>query len=64
MSRTVYNERNCIQEPNLYLDRYGDLYQTPDSRAELLHHLHFQRRLVAHLVDVLRFVTRAREVQS
>ncbi len=55
---TLYTERIGIQEPTVYLDRHGDLYQTPGTRAELLNHLHIQRRLVAHLVDVIAYVSR------
>jgi len=49
--------------PSLYLDKHGDLYQTPGSRAELLRHLHLQRRIVTHLVDVIAFIGRGWEVQ-
>lgn len=63
MTHSVYSERNCIQDQPLYLDRHGDLYQTPGSRAELLRHLHFQRRLVAHLADVIAYITRSRAVR-
>ncbi len=60
---SLYNERTGIQEPKLYLDRHGDLYRMPSSRAELVRHLHFQRRLVSHLVDVIQYVTRGRGVR-
>ena len=58
----LYKESTGTQEPNLYLDRHGDLYQTPGSRAELLSHLHFQRRLVAHLASVIAYISRSRAV--
>ncbi len=41
---------------HLYLDRHGNLYQTPFDRADLERALRFQRRLTAHLVRVVRFL--------
>ncbi len=56
MTNTVYTEHSGTQEAKLYLDRHGDLYQVPESRAELVRHLHFQRRLVAQLADVITYI--------
>jgi hypothetical protein len=50
-------------EPRLYLNQHGDLYQTPETRAELIRHLHLQRRIVRHLADVIIAIGRGREVQ-
>lgn len=61
--KQVYTEWNGIQEAKLYLDRNGDLYQLPDTRAELVRHLHLQGRLVSHLADVIPYVTRGRGPQ-
>ncbi len=58
MSHKVYTEWNGIQEPTVYLDRNGDLYQMPGTRAELIRHLHFQRRLVSHLAAVIAYLGR------
>ncbi len=46
---------NSITEEtqHLYLDRHGNLYQTPFDRADLERALRFQRRLSAHLVNVI-----------
>ncbi len=49
-------------EPRLYLDKYGDLYSLPETRAELIRHLHLQRRIVSHLVDVITYIGRGWEV--
>jgi len=56
--KQVYTERDCIQEPTVYLDKYGDLYRMPETRAELVKHLHLQRRIVSHLVDVITYLGR------
>jgi len=64
MTNSLYSERTGIQGQRLYLNRHGHLYQMPETRAELVRHLHFQRRLVAHLVDVITYVTRSRGVRS
>ncbi len=56
MTSKVYTERAGIQEAKLYLSRHGDVYQMPAGRAELVRHLHLQRRIVSHLVDVLIYV--------
>ncbi len=59
MSSAVYPEwQSDTPEPRLYLDRHGDLYPMPETRAELMRHLHFQRRLVAHLVAVIAYIGR------
>ncbi len=63
MTSKVYTERTGIQEPKLYIDRHGDVYQMPAGRAELVRHLHLQRRIVAHLVDVITYMSRGWEVQ-
>jgi len=64
MTRAVYTQHYPgAPEPQLYLNRHGDLYQPPESRAELVRQLQFQRRLVAHLVDVIQYVTRGRKVR-
>ncbi len=56
---TVYNEYHPdTPEPQLYLNRHGDVYPMPTSRAELVRHLHFQRRLVAHLAAVIAYIGR------
>jgi hypothetical protein len=60
--KQVYTQQVGTQEAKLYLDKYGDLYQTPGSRAELVRHLHLQRRIVTHLVDVITFMSRGLEV--
>ncbi len=60
--KQVYTERTGIQEPKLYLDRHGDIYRMPESRAELVRHLHLQRRIVSHLVDVIAYISRGWEV--
>ncbi len=62
MTSKVYTERTGIQEPKLYLDRHGDIYRMPESRAELVRHLHLQRRIVSHLVDVIQYMSRGLEV--
>jgi hypothetical protein len=49
--------------PSLYLDRHGDLYQLPENRAELIRHLHLQRRITTHLASVIIAIGRGREVQ-
>ncbi len=48
--------------PSLYLDKYGDLYQLPETRAELVRTIHLQRRIVAHLVDLITYIGRGWEV--
>ena len=64
MTRAVYTQHYPdTPEPRLYLNRHGDLYTPPESRAELVRQLRLQRRLVAHLVDVIQYVTRGREVR-
>ena len=64
MTKLVYTERTGIQEPKLYLDRHGDIYRMPGSRAELIRHLHLQRQLVAHLADVITYIGRGWEVSQ
>jgi len=58
----VYTPPTGTQDPRLYLDRHGDLYRMPETRAELVRHLHLQRRIVTHLVDVITFIGRGWEV--
>ncbi len=60
--KQVYTERTGTQDPKLYLDRHGDIYQMPETRAELVRHLHLQRRIVAHLVNVIQYASRGWEV--
>jgi hypothetical protein len=62
MTSKVYTERTGIQQPKLYLDRHGDIYSLPAGRAELVRHLHLQRRIVAHLVNVIQYASRGWEV--
>ncbi len=63
MTRSLYTQwQSGTQEPRLYLSQHGDLYQVPESRAELIKHLNFQRRLTAHLVDVIQYAARGWEV--
>ena len=62
MYDSVYTERTGTQEPKLYLDRHGDLYQIPETRAELIRQLHLQRRIVQHLMDVITSIGRGWEV--
>lgn len=64
MTHSVYNERTGTQEPTVYLDRHGGLYPMPETRAELVRHLCFQRRLTRHLADVIIAISRNREVRS
>jgi hypothetical protein len=64
MTSKVYTERTGTQEAILYLDRHGDLYQMPETRAELVRRLNFQRRLTAHLASVIVAIGRSREVQQ
>jgi hypothetical protein len=59
----VTQQGKRILSPELYLDRYGDVYQMPETRAELLRALHLQRRIVSHLVDVITYMSRGLEVQ-
>ena len=59
----VYTPPTGTQEPKLYLDRHGDLYRLPETRAELIQHLHLQRRLTAHLASVIIAIGRGREVR-
>ena len=59
----VYTPPTGTQEPRLYLDKHGDLYQMPETRAELIRRLNFQRRLTAHLASVIIAIGRGREVQ-
>ena len=61
-SEQVYNEWNATQEPTVYLDRHGGLHELPETRAELVRHLCFQRRLSRHLADVIIAISRSREV--
>jgi hypothetical protein len=57
----LYHEhRHRTPEPQLYVNQFGDLYQTPGTRAELIRHLHFQRRLVAHLASIIAYINRSR----
>ena len=49
--------------PKLYLDKHGTLYPMPETRAELVRHLHLQRRIVRHLVDVITYIRPSSEVQ-
>jgi hypothetical protein len=63
MTHKVYTQQVGTQEPRLYLDRHGDLYRMPETRAELIRHLHLQRRIVTHLVDVIQCAARGWEVQ-
>jgi hypothetical protein len=58
-----HEERHRTREPKLYVNRYGDLYQSPETRAELVRHLHLQRRIVTHLASVIVAIGRGREVQ-
>ncbi len=60
--KQVYTERTGTQDPKLYLDRHGDVYQLPTTRHELIRHLRFQRQLVAHLADVITYAQRGWEV--
>jgi len=62
MTNVVYTEPTGIQEPKLYLNQHGDLYRAPETHAELVRHLHLQRRIVAQLVDVIQYVSRGWEV--
>jgi hypothetical protein len=63
MSYKVYTERVDTQEPRLYLSQHGDVYSLPTSRADLVRHLRFQRRLTAHLANVIIVIGRGQEVQ-
>lgn len=64
MTNSFYSKwQSDTPEPTAYINRHGDLYQMPSTRAELVRHLHFQRRLVSHLVDVITYVTRDRGMQ-
>jgi len=54
----VTQDATRIRYPELYLDRHGDLYRMPETRAELVRHLHLQRRIVSHLVDVITYLGR------
>ena len=58
----VTQDATRIRYPELYLDRHGDIYQMPGSRAELTRHLNLQRRIVSHLVDVIQYASRGWEV--
>jgi len=60
---SITQQSTGIRYPELYLDRHGDLYPTPGTRAELIRHLHFQRRLTAHLASVIIAIGRGREAQ-
>ena len=58
-----HEEWHRTREPNLFVNRHGDLYQIPETRAELVRRLNFQRRLTAHLASVIIAIGRGREVQ-
>jgi len=58
----VTQDATRIRYPEIYLDRHGDLYRMPETRAELVRHLHLQRRIVSHLVDVIQYMSRGLEV--
>jgi hypothetical protein len=63
MTRPLYTQRQPdTQEPRLYLSQHGDIYPMPTTRAELVQHLHLQRQLVAHLADVIAYISRGWEV--
>ncbi len=64
MTHKVYTEWNAIQEAKLYPDSRGDLYLMPETRAELVRHLCFQRRRTQHLADAILFITRDQGAQS
>ena len=64
MTYRVYTEEwHRTREPRLYINRYGDLYPLPETRTEMVQHLNFQRRLTAHLANVIVAISRGREVQ-
>ncbi len=63
MTYRVYTEEwHRTREPKLYVSQHGALYQMPGTRAELVRHLHLQRQLVAHLADVIAYISRGWEV--
>ncbi len=54
--RIVPREGEAGKTPSLYLSPSGDLYEMPTDPAALMAALRFQRRLTAHLVNVIRFL--------
>ncbi len=60
----VTQDATRILSPELYIDKHGDIYQMPSSRADLVRHLRFQRRLTTHLASVIVAIGRGREVSQ
>ncbi len=56
MTDSILHTRGDGHKPRLWLDANGDLYTVPIHRADLERALHFERRLTAHLVRVIRFI--------
>ncbi len=56
MAKRILHTEGGRHKPKLWLGANGDLYTVPTHRADLERALHFQRRLTAHLVNVVRFL--------
>ncbi len=54
---TIPPHEDAGNASGLYLSPSGDLYEMPTDPAALVAALRFQRKLTAHLANVIRFLT-------